>query len=347
MVTHISTTTKATQTTESCCILQRKQEMEEDMTLSALAAMPQMRMTAETTLEGTTDIIEEEELKESEFVLSQEQEVRYFELMRIWEQRGQAARRATTKQWQMLCERMLPLLVLSKDEQLETITRFKPRTAEKCWRAAQYAEKQLMLDVLSPHISRLLRKRSIATPTPEIYAATATDMNKLEDSQDPLMWAVTIAFGWGQRICDVLRLKTQAVHFSDHPPRVTATFHIHKTMGNVDPYTLGAPPTSAVWKSFEKALKAPRSPEFIFLEKLEDLQQVSATLLRKMRSLTNQPLLSQKAVRRGGLQRLAANASTSTVLLFSRHTSVSALQRYLNWGCANLEHIKAMMDAMK
>jgi len=159
--------------------------------------------------------------------------------------------------------------------------------------------------------------------------------------------AFAIAWILGQRIGDVMRLEHRGIGIPlmdplTHTWNVPITFHVTKNMKKADPYTLHLPLQSTVGKELtELAQRRPPSdtrgqklllfqPNFIW-----HIRQCIHGMSKGFKLLS---------IRKCGLQNMAMKG-VKDVKKFSRHTTEAMLQRYLDWGKADLAPVREAQTA--
>jgi integrase len=168
-------------------------------------------------------------------------------------------------------------------------------------------------------------------------AASAADISaaiELEPSR-AVKQALCLAWLLCGRVGDIRRLRAEDVTFAraeatDAAP-FTVTFRRGKTVSRRGPYSLHSLLPAAWTELFDGPLLV--------------AQATVPALLAALRRV--RPHLENRSVRRGALQRLAeaGNLSEDELLLFSGHTSLGSLRRYLLWGAVGDRKRRLMTSA--
>lgn len=177
-------------------------------------------------------------------------------------------------------------------------------------------------------------------------AATAEHVKRvLQNAQLSPEMRACILLSWvtGSRCGDVLKLRM--TDFKMDQQKVMITFCRGKTVAKRGAYTVSSYiPTSAEANSAKRYLQTTKgrqdSPLFPNI--------TGRAIKQALRSSTGDQLLEQRSLRRGALQELAAQGmALSTLLLFSGHTTIAMLLRYLGHGTKAVAQNNAMIDAAR
>lgn len=323
----LTTTTAATMTTKSI----------ETQTIESWTITIQHEKTLEETINIDTDE-ETDNLPEADTTVA------------IWQQKwNKRAIVATCPSWNKLVERVMPLAWKTPLEIDNHLVTFKPRTAFKyliaTLEAAKFCNKEI-----SPDTTRQLLKKhkklALADPMPEQWAVNDVVTKKWEKWEETLpvvsaeaerlrVWL--LSYRWGQRPADLIRIREVDVTRD----LTSITIRIGKTIGATDPYTLPATRFEQRLLERQRICWSTTGEQNFFRE------QPAGALLLTARRLGEDQRITQRAVRRGGLQNMATVAPLKTVLLFSRHTTEAALLRYLDWGSKAAQQMEEMVGVLE
>jgi len=180
----------------------------------------------------------------------------------------------------------------------------------------------------------VLAKASTKTGLPAIKEAQLHQA--LEAATDPEVRAVLlIQWACAARVGDVTQLKRAEISFN--PPAsngavpMKVMFTKGKVIGRIDPYTIhtSIPQKWADWLA--QWVSSSETP-FLFQKTSKSLRyKLHQAALETLRRVA--PACDLRSVRRGAAQTLAAKGvPMETILLFTRHTDVKMLRRYLRFG---------------
>lgn len=254
-----------------------------------------------------------------------------------WAQRHAVVRSATSKAYQKVMYNFLALSPLSPEVRIDIITAMSavlgwdPATTSKYWHATTAAMKSVNVEVtpldrLCTKNLEILAKAKI--PDLPTVPLSETDLQQILPAMSwEAQMILLISFLLGQRICDVIKLTTDQIHqvtdTTTHTEFVTLTFYDGKTIARLQPYTLHLPKNSAAGHLIMKWKDSPA-------------KSVNAMVCNEIRialQTVNNGNYSLLSIRKGGLQRMAlAGMRDEDILTFSRHTTISMLHRYLDWG---------------
>ena len=187
--------------------------------------------------------------------------------------------------------------------------------------------------------SAALHAKEEAPRQPE--PATLSDVRKAISLEKHLGVKVAILLAWVTcaRVGCILQLRLSDLAWSDNP-HLAITFNRGKGVRFRGPYTVHTV-LSPAWARLLKRWSAARKTT-LFPAQVTGVQVKLA--LRRSR-----PNLEQRSLRRGSLQHLAeqTNITEEQLLLFSGHTSVATLRRYLNWGLKGRDRKQMMQCAAR
>jgi integrase len=141
------------------------------------------------------------------------------------------------------------------------------------------------------------------------------------------------------RMTDVLKLQKTDVQIMGNT--ITVTYRRGKTIKKRGPYTVSTKAPPMLIAAIQKVLEMTEAHAFIWPAPSQHEQMI---MLEKARIAlrTADPELELRSIRRGALHALAAaGVEEETLMLYSGHTAVRTLRRYLNWGRKS----KAMLEA--
>jgi len=153
-------------------------------------------------------------------------------------------------------------------------------------------------------------------------------------SCERLRLALLLSFGMGQRVSDVLQ--AEALDVALIRGYVVVTLRYTKTSRKTRPTTIHIPMSfddlaDRIWALATQRRLLGRP--FLFLADMNDkTREMASSAISKALVKVN-PQLSQRGIRRGGLQAWArAGLPPENLMYLSGHTSQQMLERYLNWG---------------
>ena len=151
--------------------------------------------------------------------------------------------------------------------------------------------------------------------------------------------AIMLAWMSAGRLGDITQMKRQEVEFHETEPgsqmyRVTFRVRRGKGVAMSQPYTVNTlcPPR---WREllldYLSSFKT-ETDRLFCRGSTKQARELSLAITRALRAAD--PTLTQRAMRRGALQALAADptVTSETIMSFSGHRSVDMLKRYLDWG---------------
>jgi hypothetical protein len=228
-----------------------------------------------------------------------------------------------------------------------------PTTAESYWITWLGVQKALGIipSDADQRISKIMKARATAYPVQFPTPASISDIDLMTTTFQaalPSFTAIaTASFILGQRISDLIQLAVADLHVTEEVLMITV--RRGKTMMTTQPYTLwlrrNRYPTEALISIMKSAKTQGRL--FLFSEfNLDEERQKVLQRIREMLTSVNDQL-ELRSLRRGGLQRMASlEVKLETVLHFSRHSDVSMLLRYLNWGKHAKHRQQEMLEAI-
>lgn len=157
-------------------------------------------------------------------------------------------------------------------------------------------------------------------------AASLTETSKALALEPSLPHRVAIILAWVTcaRVGCILQLKVEDISTSLPDNTISVTFRRGKSVRTRGPYTVHTAVTTAWMATINRWIATRKS--FIFPTQLQG-KDIKLSLRRA------HPRLEQRSLRRGSLQHLArSGVSEETLMLFSGHTQITTLRRYLNWG---------------
>lgn len=157
-------------------------------------------------------------------------------------------------------------------------------------------------------------------------AASLTETSKALALEPSLPNRVAIILAWVTcaRVGCILQLKVEDISTSLTDNTISVTFRRGKSVRTRGPYTVHSAVTPAWMTTINRWIATRKS--FLFPTQLQG-KDIKLSLRRA------HPRLEQRSLRRGSLQHLArSGVSEETLMLFSGHTQISTLRRYLNWG---------------
>jgi hypothetical protein len=159
-------------------------------------------------------------------------------------------------------------------------------------------------------------------------------------------WVVQVSFLLGQRTSDVLQLQTRDVEKEcvKGQELMVFVFRRGKVVPKIGPFCVAMPLVENLW-NFVKEKKAAQATWLILGGNDEDHRLFWE---RKLEKFLEQWNLKVRSVRRGGLQEMAkAGVPLDDILLFSKHTSLSMLFRYLDAGAKSAHHTTTTAQVVK
>jgi integrase len=194
------------------------------------------------------------------------------------------------------------------------------------------------------HYSALVTKTTQPAVTRE-HAVTAIDAAR---DDPPLQVLIILMWACAARPGDISQLEKQqlVVHEAQtgSHTKVSILFTRGKVLKVLDPYTIhtAVPET---WAAILRVYQSQSMHKFLLHLPLkrdrDDLFRRGRELLR-----LSSPSYDLRAIRRGAAQTLARDGvPMSTILLFTRHTSLTTLRRYLGFGQAKSEEASAASRA--
>jgi len=178
-------------------------------------------------------------------------------------------------------------------------------------------------------------------PTIPIQEADALHIQSMLQDFPEARLAFSIAWILGQRIGDVMRLEQRGIGIPIKDPLTTKwnvpiTFYVTKNVKKADPYTLHLPLQSTVGMELTEFTKKRSSSDHSVTHGKKPLlfQPNSIWHIRQCIHGMSKGF-NLLSIRKGGLQNMAMKG-VKDVKKFSRHTTEAMLQRYLDWGKADL-----------
>jgi integrase len=268
----------------------------------------------------------------------------------LWEARHEVWCKSTTKAYQRTTRHLLPLhdikdvaTRVSVFYDLAELLNWQAPSKERNFRAFLAATKVLgrpiepletaTMKLLNVEAKSRLPERYTVPLSQEEYEATRHLLLDLAWFDAVLL--LDLAYLLGQRVGDVIRIKAADVHEIFDPSSQTKflaiTFFEGKTIRRTRPYSVHLPLSS--WAATR-----------LLTLKTVDCFQSKMLTYRRLRSQLP-PQASLLSIRKGGLQRMVmGGATTATVLHHSRHTGAEMLDRYLDYGRANLWGARDLME---
>jgi len=203
---------------------------------------------------------------------------------------------------------------------------------------SQSAEWQAALRFVASQARSEKPKVPIAATAQQVKAAMAAEPRRAVRLLLAMTWACCGRTG------DILQLGLEDVQWitsTTASPSITTTFRRGKTIERRGPYSLH---TSLPAEWFELLDLKPGDPDSlaaaIKVMHRAEVKDVLAALRRVA------PELENRSLRRGALQTLAkSGVSEDTLLLFSGHSLVATLRRYLAWGSIGSDKQTKMLSA--
>jgi integrase len=189
-------------------------------------------------------------------------------------------------------------------------------------------------------MSRLKQDANKAQPR-ELPAVDVEDINLAISSCGDLRTQVALVLQWylGARVGDILRLRLEnvVVHSNNC---LQVRIDNGKVMAKRTPYTVHSflPPAHSellkeYYRRMETLTRDPKAPLFPTTGPPHPLVVPWVLQQQRMRAALrmSNPTLNTRAIRRGALQTMAkAGVPTETLMMFSGHTNVETLKRYLD-----------------
>jgi integrase len=202
-------------------------------------------------------------------------------------------------------------------------------------------------------ISRRLEGLAKTTqgPRPVRPMSQTEYMKIMEQPNSRLRTMIGLSYVAGQRMSDVAQLQTG--DFVLKPGRILITFFRGKVIPRIGPYTISIPMEGGHNGSCLVArriivLLRETPAGFILTKNNTESERatVAEAVAAELKMIASD--LEVKSIRKGGLIRLAqGGAPIESVLLFSKHATVSMLYRYLEWGRAATEHHDRQDEAQR
>jgi integrase len=176
-------------------------------------------------------------------------------------------------------------------------------------------------------------------------------MKIMEQPNSRLRTMIGLSYVAGQRMSDVAQLQTG--DFVLKPGRILITFFRGKVIPRIGPYTISIPMEGGHNGSCLVArriivLLRETPAGFILTKNNTESERatVATAVAAELKMIASD--LEVKSIRKGGLIRLAqGGAPIESILLFSKHATVSMLYRYLEWGRAATEHHDRQDEAQR
>jgi hypothetical protein len=164
-------------------------------------------------------------------------------------------------------------------------------------------------------------------------------MKIIESATNPEVRALLLLqWSCAARVGDISQLYRHNVQLGtgkEHVP-LTVFFTKGKVIGRIDPYHVHTA-LSARWAEWLAHWMAQSTDKFLF-QKMSKAARMRLHGEAKNHVRTVCPQCDLRSVRRGAAQTMAAKGlPMSTILLFTRHTDVKMLRRYLRFGKAESE----------
>lgn len=256
-------------------------------------------------------------------------------LQEAWQRRTPAQKAITSPGYQKLQERFFPLLVLSAAD-VETeffLLRDKMdwayTTAQTYWcalmaAASVFGQAAASWKTVARMLTFLAKEEDPRRPTMPLTYSQFTELVLALGPHNQAVVVAEISFMLGQRVGDVVRLRSNRVSWMPGREFLALQFIEGKTTRRRDPYSLHLPASETATRVFNLAQNR---NGFLF----NDVDGILQTLRLNLKKLD--PQLSVLSLRRGGLQKMAQDGiSLSTILHHSRHATEGMPMRYLDWG---------------
>jgi len=194
---------------------------------------------------------------------------------------------------------------------------------------------------------KYIASRSREEQPRSVKPARMGDIQKAIDGTDTVPLKAALALSWilAARFGDVLGLQFEDLSLTDDGDEcnrnniVTVTYRRGKTVARRGPYSVHSH-IPDVWVDYIRAAGTGKRSGKIF-GRIKVADMTSALRRGKQE-------LEARSVRRGSLQLMASNGvGEETLLLFSGHTTLLSLRRYLNWGAVGNVKRNTMVVASK
>jgi hypothetical protein len=180
---------------------------------------------------------------------------------------------------------------------------------------------------------RAKQDSQLAQPHHQVACSGEQISESLEVETDPAV-RVGLILQWAlaARVGCVLKLRRSCLEWDPFTRTLTAQFRHGKGVEFRGPYTVNTRIPQPYAAELEAYLAALAPDDLVVAAPAAgSLGDRMPRMLRAIR--VADPLLNLRAVRRGALQTMSlAGVDAETLLLFSGHTSVQTLKRYLDWG---------------
>jgi hypothetical protein len=276
----------------------------------------------------------------------------YADIKMRWSNRPAPFRALTSLAWQNTQEKLLWLLAIPEGDMYEEFQNLIDEnnwcygTASQYWSAALKAAEATGVQVtaamrIQQKVYAFMAKeeKGRRETIPLLKDQLTTVLGHVPMTDAILRVAIEVAFVLGQRMGDMLRVRTADISTVVDPPRngspmaeyICITFRYGKTIRRRQPFTLHLPATSPLAKTV-LALHASRMTEEYLFVASDHAREPALRIIRGALKLT-QDSLTILSIRRGGLQAMALDGMSLTTLMHhSRHSSTELLERYLGWG---------------
>ncbi|MGH2639832.1 MAG: hypothetical protein ACRDF4_11240, partial [Rhabdochlamydiaceae bacterium] len=267
----------------------------------------------------------------------------------LWNNRTTAWRR-TTPGYQRAQQRMLHVAAENDDERRLQI--FNAEALAHGWAAST---KSTLWTAMMTASQAIGREPSLATRKNNIYfkktammaevqypkAMTASHMGKIygQDPTSAVTLAIMIGFQLGQRIGDVLQLKTADVR-QPNAESIAITFRAGKVVPSIGPFTIFLSANTRTANLLMQHTVTRKAP-YIFVETncIQERNAMDRKIKTALRAVC--ATLELRSIRRGGLMQMALlGHEVKTILQFSKHKTEAMLTRYLENGAALTSYAK-------
>ena len=188
---------------------------------------------------------------------------------------------------------------------------------------------------------RYAKQQAQETAPERQVAATFEQVDEAAHLCKDLQVASALMFAWmsAGRLGDITQLRHREVEFKETTKGVfQVTFCVRRGKGvaSSQPYTVSTlcpPHWHKLLKTYLDTFKSP--DHFLFnRQNAQAARQLSMAITRALKAVNS--TLTQRAMRRGALQALAADptVTAATMMTFSGHKREETLRRYLDWGRA-------------
>lgn len=290
--------------------------------------------------------------------LTEEEQATLAILESKWEARSEMMRKTSQESWQATQHRFLPLLCLPPTEMEEEFElrrdcfEWTYGTAGQYWSALIKAAETVGI-AITFHMRQVAKvykflkneedPKRPTKPIQEPILLAAVCQLQSQDKQGAAL-ALQISYVLGQRVGDTLKLMAKSIDtVRDEATSLTfvaLTYRYGKTTRRRAPYTVhldGETDLAQELLSWSATRQDNSSP--LFGDNLTVLGDIRDALK------TQDAELCILSVRRGGLQRMAlAGLSQETILHHSRHSTISMLDRYLEWGKLSLNAARELVS---